>query len=268
MSTLARAVLVADIAASLLVPATGLAAGQPWRPMLLAGLTVAFATVPEELPILITVLLALGGRQLARQGALLRRLRSGETLGAVTTVVTDKTGTLTENRLRLAQITGDRRTVLATALASQPAQASRREPLETELAAAAAAEGIACRAAEAAVFPFDPARKLASRAWRTSAGLLLAVSGAPEAVLARCALRPEDRRRAEAQAAELAEHHERPRRQAGQQPVQQRHDRAQYAGGAQGGEGVFEQRVEAHQLTRRVLYTGGARPGRLSSFVT
>src|SRR5262249_18345680 len=66
--------------------------GQPWRDMLLAGLTVAFATVPEELPILITVLLALGGRQLARQGALLRRLRAGETLGAVTTLVTDKTG--------------------------------------------------------------------------------------------------------------------------------------------------------------------------------
>ncbi len=144
MSGLARAVLAVAIAASVLVPAVGLAAGQPWRQMLLAGLTVAFATVPEELPILITVLLALGGRQLARQGALLRRLRSGETLGAVTTVVTDKTGTLTQNRLRLAQITGDRHAVLATALASQPPQVSRREPLETELAKAAAADGITC----------------------------------------------------------------------------------------------------------------------------
>jgi Ca2+-transporting ATPase len=143
MAQLARAVLAAAVAASVLVPAVGLAAGQPWRDMLLAGLTVAFATVPEELPILITLLLALGGRQLARQGALLRRLRAGETLGAVTTLVTDKTGTLTENRLRLATITGDRRAVLATAVASQPERAARREPMETELARAAAASGIA-----------------------------------------------------------------------------------------------------------------------------
>ncbi len=191
MSQLARAVLVAAIAASVLVPAVGLAAGQPWRDMLLAGLTVAFATVPEELPILITLLLALGGRQLARQGALLRRLRAGETLGAVTTVVTDKTGTLTENRLRLAAISGDRRAVLATAVASQPQQQTRREPMETEVAQAAAEDGITPGGDEIAVFPFDPARKLVSRARHTSdGGIILAVSGAPEAVLERCTLDP------------------------------------------------------------------------------
>jgi P-type Ca2+ transporter type 2C len=205
MSQLARAVLVAAIAASILVPAVGLAAGQPWRDMLLAGLTVAFAAVPEELPILITVLLALGGHQLARQGALLRRLRAGETLGAVTTVVTDKTGTLTENHLRLAQIIGDRRQVLGTALAAQPAQVSRREPLETELAAAAAAEGITCDAGETVVFPFDPARKLVSRARHAASGVTLAVSGAPEAVLGRCRLDPATRQAALAALTRLTE---------------------------------------------------------------
>jgi Ca2+-transporting ATPase len=188
MSQLARAVLVAAVAASVLVPAVGLAAGQPWRDMLLAGLTVAFATVPEELPILITLLLALGGRQLARQGALLRRLRAGETLGAVTTVVTDKTGTLTGNRLRLAGIAGDRREVLATALACQPPQPARREPMEAQLAEAAAADGLSRDGNEVAVFPFDPARKLASRARQAGDGIILAVSGAPEAVLERCHL--------------------------------------------------------------------------------
>jgi len=188
MSQLARAVLVAAIAASVLVPAVGLVAGQPWRDMLLAGLTVAFATVPEELPILITLLLALGGRQLARQGALLRQLRAGETLGAVTTVVTDKTGTLTENRLRLASLAGDRREVLATALACQPQQPARREPMEAQLAEAAAADGITRDGDEVAVFPFDPARKLVSRARQAGGGIILAVSGAPEAVLDRCHL--------------------------------------------------------------------------------
>jgi Ca2+-transporting ATPase len=191
MVQLARVVLVAAIAASVLVPAVGLAAGQPWRDMLLAGLTVAFATVPEELPILITLLLALGGRQLARRGALLRRLRAGETLGAVTTVVTDKTGTLTENRLRLAGITGDRREVLATALAAQPPRGARREPMETELAQAAVADGVTPGGDEIAAFPFDPVRKLVSRARQAGGGgIILAVSGAPEAVLGRCTLDP------------------------------------------------------------------------------
>lgn len=186
LATLAKAVLVFAIAASVLVPAVGLLAGQPWRDMLLAGLTVAFATVPEELPILITVLLALGGRRLARHGALLRRLRAGETLGAVTIVVTDKTGTLTENHLRLAEIVGDRHDVLSVALASQPADTASREPLDTELGHAAAEAGITVQGEEIVVFPFDPARKLVSRARATDHGVDLAVAGAPEAVLERC----------------------------------------------------------------------------------
>lgn len=206
LAQLAKAVLVLAVAASVLVPAIGMLAGRGWHEMLLDGLTLAFATVPEELPILVTVLLAVAGRQLARRGAVLRRLRAGEALGSVTVVVTDKTGTLTRNRLELAGIGGDRAAVLATAVACQPpgGPGQGREPIETELARAAAAAGITPPGEQVAAFPFDPARKLVSRAWRTPAGLLLAVSGAPEAVLARCALPPGERRRAEAQADEFA----------------------------------------------------------------
>ena len=206
LAQLAKVVLVFAVAASIVVPVAGLLTGRSWHEMLLDGLTIAFATVPEELPILVTVLLAVDGRQLARRGALLRRLRAGEALGSVTVVVTDKTGTLTRNRLQLAGIHGDRDVVLATALACQPpgGTGQAREPVETELAAAAAAEGISQPGEQVAAFPFDPARRLASRAWRTGDGLLLAVSGAPETVLARCALPSHGRRRAEAQAAQLA----------------------------------------------------------------
>jgi len=188
LGQLARAVLVLAVASSVAVVVLGIATGQPWREMLLAGLTVAFATVPEELPILVVVLLAVGGRQLARQGALLRRLRAGETLGAVTTVVTDKTGTLTENQLRLVEIVGSRDTVLGVALHCQDPDGPAREPMEIELAAAARRGGVVRRGEQVAVFPFDPARKLVSRAWRSGDKVRLAVSGAPEAVLARCRL--------------------------------------------------------------------------------
>lgn len=193
LSQLARTVAIVAIAASVLVPVVGLLTGQPWQEMLLSGLTIAFATVPEELPILITVLLAIGGRALARRGVLLRRLRAGETLGAVTTVVTDKTGTLTENELQLAEIRGDRSRVLEVALACQSEDAAQRDPLETQLAHAAAEAGIARQGRQVATFPFDPIRKLVSRAHTTGDGIVLAVSGAPEAVLDRCRLDPATR---------------------------------------------------------------------------
>ena len=196
LSRLARTVLVAALAASIVVPLVGLLSGQDPRVMLLAGLTLAFATIPEELPILITVLLAVGGRQLARRGALLRRLRSGETLGVVTTVVTDKTGTLTQNRLRLAHISGDETEVLTVALAAQPPRAEQtgREPIEVELAAAARRAGIHADDAPAdVVYPFEPERRMTSRLHATADGLELAVAGAPEPVLAACELDRTDR---------------------------------------------------------------------------
>ncbi|WP_432826082.1 cation-translocating P-type ATPase [Dactylosporangium sp. CA-092794] len=190
LSQLARTVLVVAIAASIAVPVVGVLAGQQVRDMLLSGLTVAFATVPEELPILVVVLLAVGGRQLARRGALLRRLRAGETIGAVNVVVTDKTGTLTENQLRLVEVIGDRAEVLRTAMAAQTAGATGREPMEQQLAAAAIGLGVTAVDDDVAGYPFDPQRKLASRVHRSGTGFSLAVAGAPEAVLTRCTLDP------------------------------------------------------------------------------
>jgi Ca2+-transporting ATPase len=187
LSQLARAILIAAIAASILVPVVGVLAGQPVRDMVLAGLTVAFATIPEELPILVVVLLAVGGRQLARRGALLRRLRAGETLGSITVVVTDKTGTLTENRLTLAGTSAAAEHLLAVAVAAQPSAGAGREPMEEQLAAAAQAASVPAPGAEIAAYPFDPHRKLVSRLRHTGDGqLTLAVAGAPEQILARC----------------------------------------------------------------------------------
>ncbi|MCW3839857.1 HAD-IC family P-type ATPase [Micromonospora yasonensis] len=207
LSQLARAVLVLAVAASVLVPLVGVLAGQPWRDMLLSGLTVAFATVPEELPILVVVLLAVGGRQLARRGALLRRLKAGETLGAVTAVVTDKTGTLTENRLTLAGIDGDRSQVLAVAVATQPPAGHGREPLEEQLATAAVEAGVTPPVDEVAAFPFDPVRKLVARAHQHADGtgaVVVSVAGAPEQLLPRCDLPPEQRTAVETRVGELS----------------------------------------------------------------
>ncbi|MDQ6947627.1 MAG: cation-transporting P-type ATPase [Actinomycetota bacterium] len=191
MAELARTALVFALVASVAVPAIGVLRGRPLREMLLGGLVLAFATIPEELPILVTVLLALGGRRLAARGALVRRLRAAETIGSATVVLTDKTGTLTENRQHLVEVVGDRAEVLGVALsASGDADAGGSDPVEASLQATATAEQVVRDPGARLVgdYPFDPARKRMCRVWRRPGGeIVVAAKGAPESILAACA---------------------------------------------------------------------------------
>lgn len=77
---------------------------QPLVDVALNTLSLAVATIPESLPIVLTFALALGARQMARQGAVVRNLTVVESLGSVDTICTDKTGTLTQNRMEVQQL--------------------------------------------------------------------------------------------------------------------------------------------------------------------
>ena len=72
--------------------------------MVLTGLSLAFATIPEELPIIITMVLGLGAYTLSKRKFLVKKLNSAEALGTTTVIVTDKTGTITQGRMRIASL--------------------------------------------------------------------------------------------------------------------------------------------------------------------
>jgi Ca2+-transporting ATPase len=97
---LARAALVVV----LVVVALGLLRGQPFLDMLLFGVALAVAVVPEALPAVITISLTLAAQRMVRRNALMRRLPAIETLGSVSVVCTDKTGTLTRDEMTVRKV--------------------------------------------------------------------------------------------------------------------------------------------------------------------
>ena len=104
LDRLVRILLVVAIGLIVIVAGLGFLRGQPIAENLLAGVSAAIAAIPEEPPILLAVILGLGAYRLLRRGVLVRRLNAEETLGAIDLIVTDKTGTLTENQLEVASV--------------------------------------------------------------------------------------------------------------------------------------------------------------------
>jgi P-type Ca2+ transporter type 2C len=171
-----------------------------WLQAWLAGLTLAIATIPEEFPVVLAVFLALGAWRMARHAALVRRASAIEAMGAITVLCTDKTGTLTENRMAVASLvapgedavaraeTPSQRRLLQVAALACPVHSY--DPMDRALQEAATAAGVRCdHGMRNREYPFSPELPVLAIAWRTNGDAsYIACKGAPEAVAALCGL--------------------------------------------------------------------------------
>lgn len=172
----------------------------------LYGLSLAFVVIPEELPIIITMVLGVGSYALSRKGAIVKRLRAAETLGTVTVIATDKTGTITENRMRLEHLYFDgkitptyefkenEKASLRTALLASDAIRSNApfstlgNPMAQAIEERIKQDGINAQAVSKDwvlkdELSFDVKRKLASYVYQYGNSQVVLSSGAPEKLL-------------------------------------------------------------------------------------
>ena len=208
LTVFGKKLAIAVLAICAFIFVIGVLRGEPPILMLLTAVSLAVAAIPEALPAVITISLALGARKMVRRNALIRKLPAVETLGSVTYICADKTGTLTQNKmtvervffdgrlLRPDEITGAGELFQAIALNNDSFRgadgAAVGDPTETALLAAASARGfekseVEKRCPRIGEIPFDSERKCMTTFHRDpdSAGVVQYTKGAVDALLAR-----------------------------------------------------------------------------------
>jgi len=187
-----RMVAVFALGLSLLLTAYHVATRGDWLAGILAGVTLAMAILPEEFPVVLAVFLALGAWRIARHGVLTRRMPAIETLGAATVLCVDKTGTLTENRMAVADVIAPvelrERVVEAAALACE---LEPFDPMERAILAAAGERAAGLRRSWTLDrdYPLTSDFLAVCHGWRSPAGeRRVVVKGDAETVIGMCAL--------------------------------------------------------------------------------
>ncbi|MGB6178898.1 cation-translocating P-type ATPase, partial [Carnobacterium sp.] len=209
LNRLGKYLTVAILIIAVVIFVVGLSNGRGWVEMLLTSISLAVAAIPEGLPAIVTIILALGTQKMAKRKALVRKLPAVETLGSTDIICSDKTGTLTMNKMTVEKIyvngqlqdssdsIDTNSPVLRSMMYANDTQISGDrtligDPTETALIQFALdkeinVSDVLAKEPRVAEIPFDSERKLMTTIHKQADGkCLVAVKGAPDELLKRC----------------------------------------------------------------------------------
>ena len=171
---------------------------------ILSGVTLAMATIPEEFPVILTVFLSMGAWRLAKKNSLVRKLPSVETLGAVSVLCVDKTGTITMNQMTVQEIwvaSSTEEALIETM--GLGCETATYDPMEKAMLHYCEKHGISEENLFSNEFvteyAFTNELKMMGHVWRKDGRLIIAAKGSPERILTICDLSGEQRKVAEQQ---------------------------------------------------------------------
>ena len=164
---------------------------------ILAGVTLAMAMIPEEFPVILTVFLSMGAWRLAKKNSLVRKLPSVETLGAVSVLCVDKTGTITLNKMTVHSDWSlddqSQRLIYIMGLGCEP---DAYDPMEQAMVTYCEKMGVSrerlFNGELIEDFAFTDELKMMGHVWRKKTELVIAAKGSPESILKICELSPQD----------------------------------------------------------------------------
>ncbi|MBU3098271.1 MULTISPECIES: cation-translocating P-type ATPase [Clostridium] len=176
---------------------------------ILSGVTLAMAMIPEEFPVILTVFLSMGAWRLAKKKSLVRKLPSVETLGAVSVLCVDKTGTITMNKMTVSNtwsLTGDEKEL--TKLMGMGCKSDAYDPMEKAMISYCEMQGITREIIFGGElikeYAFTDEAKMMGHVWKKDDNIVVAAKGSPEHILTICNLTDEDRRIAETKIMEMS----------------------------------------------------------------
>ncbi|MBK5254169.1 MAG: cation-translocating P-type ATPase [Peptostreptococcaceae bacterium] len=177
---------------------------------ILSGITLAMAMIPEEFPVILTVFLSMGAWRLAKKQSIVRKLPSVETLGAVSVLCVDKTGTITMNQMTVQNtwaLTEDTQLLIETM--GLGCETDVYDPMEKAMLSYCESNGISKEylfgGELITEYTFTNELKMMGHIWRRNGEIIIAAKGSPERILTVCMMSDKDRKITEQKITEMSE---------------------------------------------------------------